>query len=58
MLGLFQRYTPKFVKKYIDLSPMITKALEDFRNEVVDGKFPGQEHSFSIKADELKKIEE
>ncbi|MDD5097144.1 MAG: 3-methyl-2-oxobutanoate hydroxymethyltransferase [Candidatus Omnitrophica bacterium] len=58
MLGLFQRYTPKFVKKYVDLSPLILKALEDFKNEVTSEKFPGPEHSFSIKEEELKKINE
>lgn len=56
MLGLFTRYTPKFVKKYLDLSPLISKAIEDYRSEVSSGKFPGPEHSFSIKEEELKKI--
>ncbi len=56
MLGLFQRYTPKFVKKYINLSPLITKAVEEYINEVVQCKFPGPEHSFSIKEEELKKL--
>jgi 3-methyl-2-oxobutanoate hydroxymethyltransferase len=56
MLGLFNRYTPKFVKKYIDLSTLVSKAVEDFKNEVIQEKFPGQEHSFSIKEEELKKI--
>jgi len=56
LLGLFERYTPKFVKKYINLSPMISRALEDYRNEVLEGKFPGQEHSFLIKEEELKKL--
>lgn len=57
MLGLFTRYTPKFVKKYADLSPLILKAVEDFKNEVIHEKFPGLEHSFSIKEEELKKID-
>lgn len=57
MLGLFTRYTPKFVKKYADLSPLILKAVEDFKNEVTRGKFPGREHSFGIKEEELKKID-
>ncbi|MDD5166692.1 MAG: 3-methyl-2-oxobutanoate hydroxymethyltransferase [Candidatus Omnitrophica bacterium] len=56
LLGLFDRYTPKFVKKYINLSPLIAKAIEEYRDEVVQGKFPGQEHSFSIKEEELKKL--
>lgn len=56
MLGLFQRYTPKFVKKYADLTPIILKAVEDFKNEVIQEKFPGLEHSFTIKEEEFKKI--
>jgi 3-methyl-2-oxobutanoate hydroxymethyltransferase len=56
LLGLFARYTPKFVKKYIDLSPLILKALKEYKSEVVEGRFPDKEHSFSIKEEELKKI--
>ena len=56
MIGLFQRYTPKFVKKYVNLSELIFKAVEEFKNEVIQEKFPGPEHSFSIKEEELKKI--
>ena len=56
MLGLFDRYTPKFVKKYADLSAAILKAVEGYRKDVLEGRFPGQEHSFSIKEEELKKL--
>jgi len=56
MLGLFNRYTPKFVKKYANLSPLISKAVEDFKNEVILEKFPDAKHSFSIKEEEFKKI--
>lgn len=56
LLGLFSRYTPKFVKKYADLSLLITKAVEDFKNEVLEEKFPTEQHSFSIKEEELKKL--
>jgi 3-methyl-2-oxobutanoate hydroxymethyltransferase len=38
LLGLFQRYTPKFVKKYIDLSPLILKALQEYKREVTEGR--------------------
>ncbi len=55
-LGLFDRYIPKFVKKYINLSPMILNAIEEYKREVIEGKFPSAEHSFSIKEEELKKI--
>lgn len=56
LLGLFQRFTPKFVKKYINLSPLITQAIEEYKNEVMQGRFPTKEHSFTIKQEELKKI--
>ncbi|MFA6350508.1 MAG: 3-methyl-2-oxobutanoate hydroxymethyltransferase [Candidatus Omnitrophota bacterium] len=56
-IGLFQRYTPKFVKKYIDLSPMILEAVKNYRDEVISGKFPAAEHTFSIKKEELEKLE-
>jgi len=57
LLGLFERYTPKFVKKYADLSPIILEAVLNFKNEVIQEKFPGPQHSFTIKEEELKKIE-
>jgi len=56
MLGLFERYTPKFVKKYVNLSPLISQAIEQYKTEVIEAKFPAKEHSFSIKEEELEKL--
>ncbi len=56
MLGLFERFTPKFVKKYVDLSSLILEALKKYKEEVTNGIFPGMEHSFTIKKEELEKI--
>jgi 3-methyl-2-oxobutanoate hydroxymethyltransferase len=56
LLGLFERFSPKFVKKYARLSEEILKAVQEYRDEVSSGKFPGPEHSFSIKEGELRKI--
>jgi 3-methyl-2-oxobutanoate hydroxymethyltransferase len=56
LLGLFERFTPKFVKKYVNLSTLIAKAIEDFKFEVIQGKFPTAEHSFTIKEEELRKL--
>jgi len=56
LLGLFERYTPKFVKKYANLSPIISKAIEEYKEEVIQGKFPGPEHIFTIKKEELDKL--
>jgi 3-methyl-2-oxobutanoate hydroxymethyltransferase len=56
LVGLFERFTPKFVKQYINLSPMIQDALIKFKSEVEEGIFPGPEHSFSMKQEEAEKV--
>lgn len=56
ILGLYQCFTPKFVRQYVNLSPLILEALKKYRDEVKAHKFPGPEHAFSIKESELKKL--
>lgn len=56
MIGLFDRFTPKFVKKYADLWPLLLNAFKRYKNEVEGGKFPTDEHSFTMNESELKKI--
>ncbi len=56
LVGLFERFTPKFVKQYINLSPQIKEALVQFKSDVEKGAFPGPEHVFSMKAEEAEKI--
>ena len=56
LVGLFERFTPKFVKQYTNLSPRIKEALVQYRAEVENGTFPGPEHSFAMKKEEAKKI--
>jgi len=46
MLGLFDIYTPKFVKQYVDLKGVMTDAVKNFIAEVREGKFPDEDHSF------------
>jgi len=46
MLGLFDMYTPKFVKRYADLKGIMGDAVKRFIAEVRDGSFPDDEHSF------------
>lgn len=53
MIGLFDRFSPKFAKKYANTAEMILGALERYKKEVREGSFPGPEHSFTIKDDEL-----
>ncbi len=47
ILGLFEGFRPKFVKKYADLGPVVEKAVKDFIEEVKTGKFPDETHIFS-----------
>jgi 3-methyl-2-oxobutanoate hydroxymethyltransferase len=56
MLGMFADFTPKFVKKFADLGPVMQQAIQDYVREVENGTFPGEEHSFSISDDVLKKL--
>lgn len=56
MLGLFDRFTPKFAKRYVNLSQEMLKAFESYREEVLQGTFPTDQHSFHIDEKELEKI--
>ncbi|MDR1313462.1 MAG: 3-methyl-2-oxobutanoate hydroxymethyltransferase [Deltaproteobacteria bacterium] len=47
LLGLFEGFQPKFVKKYADAGELIRKAFGQFVSEVKAGSFPGPEHCFS-----------
>ena len=51
MLGLFDRFTPRFVKRYAQLGDTARAAVEAFRAEVESGAFPTAEHSYTM-ADE------
>ena len=56
LLGLFEEFMPKFVKRYAQLGPEIVRALSQFDSEVKGGKFPDEEHSYNIKEEELKNL--
>jgi len=46
MLGLFEAFTPKFVKKYIDGANLVKDALSQYKSEVQSKAFPAQEHTY------------
>jgi len=56
MLGMYSGHVPKFVKKYVDLQPLIIEALKSYKKEVEEGSFPGPEHGFTISDDVLDKL--
>jgi 3-methyl-2-oxobutanoate hydroxymethyltransferase len=56
LLGLFDRFTPKFAKRYVNLSELMLKAFDSYRDEVMKGTFPTDQHSFHIDEKELSKV--
>ena len=58
LLGMYDKIKPKFVKRYMNLSEDIVKALESYKKDIELGMFPSQENWFSMDEDELKKLRE
>jgi 3-methyl-2-oxobutanoate hydroxymethyltransferase len=50
MLGLFDRFTPKFVKRYAELGAAMREAFAEYQGDVKHGRFPGPEHAYSMSA--------
>ena len=56
LLGMNPDFSPKFVKKYLDLGTAICEAVTKYRDEVKEGAFPGPEHSFSSTVEPAKPV--
>jgi 3-methyl-2-oxobutanoate hydroxymethyltransferase len=52
LLGLFDRFTPKFARRYANLHAEMDRAFEAFKAEVENQAFPGPEHTVEMPADE------
>jgi 3-methyl-2-oxobutanoate hydroxymethyltransferase len=48
MVGLFDKFVPKFVKQYTKIRPIILEALAAYKKEVREKSFPAPEHSFKM----------
>ncbi len=46
LVGLFEKFRPRFVKQYTNLAPRIEEAVGRFLQEMRAGEFPDEEHSF------------
>jgi 3-methyl-2-oxobutanoate hydroxymethyltransferase len=56
LVGLFDRFVPKFVKQYAKISPIILEALKAYKKEVREAVFPGPEHSFKMSPETLTQL--
>lgn len=56
MVGLFDRFTPKFVKQYARINETVAQAIAAYKRDVQDGRFPETQHSFGMKTEELDKL--
>ncbi len=56
VVGLYDRFVPKFVKQYADVKKVMLDALIDYKQEVEDVKFPGPENSFKMPDDALEQL--
>jgi 3-methyl-2-oxobutanoate hydroxymethyltransferase len=56
MLGIFEAFTPKFVKKYANLAGDMRQAFQTYIKDIHDGTFPTVEQCYKMKAGETEKL--
>jgi len=56
MLGIWQAFKPRFVKRYAHMAEDMVKAMGDYVGEVKQGKFPAEEHCYKMIAGEAEKL--
>ncbi|MCK4392701.1 3-methyl-2-oxobutanoate hydroxymethyltransferase [Candidatus Bipolaricaulota bacterium] len=58
MIGQFQAFTPKFVKKYANVAEVITNAMKEYIKDVKAGAFPADEHCYHMLKGEDEKFKD
>lgn len=56
LLGIFQAFTAKFVKKYANIGEITLKALQAYADDVRNGRFPEPQHTYNMVEGELPKL--
>jgi len=56
ILGLFELFKPKFVKRYAELGEEMVEAMSQYRKEVKEGEFPAEEHCYRMPDEEYEKF--
>jgi 3-methyl-2-oxobutanoate hydroxymethyltransferase len=58
VLGIFETFTPKFVKRYANLAEEMKRAFAEFASDVRNGTFPGPEHVYPMLPGEVDRLGE
>jgi len=58
LIGQFQAFTPKFVKKYANVAQVVTDAMIEYKKDVRAGAFPTDEHCYHMLKGEGERFEE
>jgi 3-methyl-2-oxobutanoate hydroxymethyltransferase len=58
MLGLYEGRSPRFVKRFADAKRVMVEGMRAYADEVRDGRFPADEHNYSIDPVELDRFRE
>ena len=58
LIGLFERFKPKFVKRYADAASLVRQAATAFLRDVKAGAFPGKEQTISMAPEEFAKLKQ
>lgn len=53
MMGMYDKFTPKFVKKYANIRDIMINCYNQYDEECKEGQFPNKEQSFNVKIDDL-----
>jgi 3-methyl-2-oxobutanoate hydroxymethyltransferase len=56
LLGLYEGHAPRFVKRYADLGTEIRRALEAYAEDVREGRFPEEQHTYAMPEEELREF--
>lgn len=57
LLGLYNEFNPKFIKRYLDLSKLISKAITQYCSEVREGIFPNEDHTYHMQNGENEELQ-
>ena len=56
VLGIFETFTPRFVKQYANLAAEMKRAFAEYASDVRNGTFPGPEHVYPMLPGEMDKL--